>query len=84
MITEFAKNLKKVRKHYNLSQTDFANRIKIGRPRYSSWEEARAEPDLKTLIQLCKTYNIKDIIGLVENPQFDFNKQPRINKIIPS
>jgi DNA-binding XRE family transcriptional regulator len=59
-----AKNFKKLRLFKSLNQTEFAELFGITRSTVGSYEEARAEPKLETLIKVADHFKLKvdDII----------------------
>ena len=59
-----AKNFKKLRLFKSLNQTEFAELFGITRSTVGSYEEARAEPKLETLIKVADHFklNVDDII----------------------
>jgi len=58
MESNFKNNLRKFRATYNLTQQDMANRLRIKRARYGSYEEGRAEPTIGEYFLFCKMMNI--------------------------
>jgi transcriptional regulator with XRE-family HTH domain len=54
----FAKNLKYLRRQSGLTQDEMADELNIGRPKLGSYEEERNEPNICTLINICKYFNI--------------------------
>ncbi|MFT4600255.1 MAG: transcriptional regulator with XRE-family HTH domain [Arenicella sp.] len=59
-----AKNFKKLRLFKSLNQTEFADLFGITRSTVGSYEEARAEPKLETLLKVADYFKLKvdDII----------------------
>jgi len=59
-----AKNFKKLRLFKSLNQTEFAELFGITRSTVGSYEEARAEPKLETLLKVADHFKLKvdDII----------------------
>lgn len=55
----FASNLKFLRKSKGLTQSDFAPKININRPKVGSYEEGRAEPNLVTLQNISHFFKVK-------------------------
>lgn len=49
--------LKKQRLNKQLTQSEVADRMHIGRSTYTGWERGNFFPDLDKLISLCKFYN---------------------------
>ena len=58
MNIEIANKLLTLRKQYNLSQEELAEKLGISRQAVSKWERAEASPDTDNLITLAKLYNI--------------------------
>tara|TARA_R110002096_G_scaffold430622_2_gene644757 strand:+ start:3404 stop:4186 length:783 start_codon:yes stop_codon:yes gene_type:complete len=54
-----AKNLKFLRKEKGLTQSDFALKIGINRPKVGSYEEGRAEPTLETLQTISHFFKLR-------------------------
>ncbi len=50
--------LKEIRKENNLTQEQVADKLKIARTTYASYEQNLATPDIYTLIEYCKLFNI--------------------------
>ena len=59
-------NLKFMRKNYNLTQKELAERIDINQSSISRWESGECIPDIDTLIKLSKFYktSIDYLLGL--------------------
>ncbi|HHB3507868.1 TPA: helix-turn-helix domain-containing protein [Bacillus cereus] len=64
-----------LRKKQRFTQTDIANRLNVARSTYTNWEAGRAEPDLKTLIEIANIYNVSldNLVGREYRmpPQFE-------------
>ena len=62
MISE---NLRKLRKNAKKSQTQIANKLNVAQTTYSKYELGTAEPNISTLINLAKIYNISidELVG---------------------
>ncbi len=54
----FEKNLQNLRKKYNLSQHDLAEKLDVSRQTISKWESASASPDVDKLAKLSDLFNI--------------------------
>lgn len=54
----FSKRLKELREERNISQKILANHLKINQSAISKWENNIIEPDLETLIEIAKFFNI--------------------------
>lgn len=62
----FGANLKKIRKNFNLTQEAFGEMLNVSFQAISKWELGYCEPDLDTLILICKKFNISsdNLLGL--------------------
>ncbi len=58
MNNNFALNLKKIRKEYNLSQEQLAEELGVSRQAISKWESASAYPEMDKIIALCDKFNL--------------------------
>lgn len=58
MNIEIANKLLQLRKQYNLSQEELAEKIGVTRQAVSKWERAEASPDIDNLIKLAQIYNV--------------------------
>ena len=71
--------LKELRKEYNISQKELADKLFLSQNGYSSYENERTEPNISTLCKLADFYNVsldylvgrayKDDIGYLTNDQ---------------
>ena len=52
------KRLKELRLEKNLTQKKVAEQLEISTTCYSGYEQGYREPDLKTLIKICKLFDI--------------------------
>jgi DNA-binding XRE family transcriptional regulator len=57
-MSKLSKNLKKLRSKMGLTQENISAMIGIKRPTYSSYEEYRAEPNIKTIIALSVLFGV--------------------------
>ena len=57
MVINLKENLKTIRKAYNFSQIEMADRLNIPIKRYQSYEEGRAEPRLEDVLTFCCVTN---------------------------
>lgn len=55
---EIGHKLKSLRLQQHWNQQDIAERMNVTRGTVSNWEIGRRIPDVKTLKQLCKIYNV--------------------------
>ncbi|MEB9422705.1 helix-turn-helix transcriptional regulator [Bacillus cereus] len=64
-----------LRKKQGFTQNDIAHRLNVARSTYTNWEAGRAEPDLKTLIEIANIYNVSldNLVGRKYRmpPQFE-------------
>ena len=51
-------NLKKLRKEYNLSQEQLADKLGVSRQSVSKWESNLAYPEMDKVLQICKMFNL--------------------------
>lgn len=65
MRTEFATNLKNIRKQNGLTQDEVAKNAHIARPTYISYEQGHTIPDAITLKLIAETFNVSidEILG---------------------
>lgn len=83
----FAENLKKIRKDYNLSQEQLAERIGVSRQAVSKWESGQSYPEMDKVIQICKmfNYNMDELInGDLNSVNESKEVKGNINKFIDS
>lgn len=77
----FCNKLAKLRKNNNLSQEQFADKMKVSRQAVSKWESGSSYPDMDKIIQMCKILNcnLDDLLddGVIEskeqNQKINFN-----------
>ena len=74
----FAENIKNARKRLGLTQKGLAEKAGVSRASLSSWEIARANPDLETFIRLCRVLDMgaDDLLGIVRKEDYAAMKQP--------
>lgn len=58
MKSNFADNLKKLRKENNLSQEQLADKLGVSRQSVSKWESLAAYPEMDKVLQLCNMFNL--------------------------
>ena len=58
MNSNFADNLKKIRKEYGLSQEQLADKLGVSRQSVSKWESQQAYPEMDKVIQMCNMFNL--------------------------
>ena len=57
-MSKLSKNLKKLRSKLGISQEHLSAKIGIKRPTYSSYEEYRAEPPIKIIIDISALFRV--------------------------
>lgn len=67
----YGERLKKARKERKLSQEEVGELLNISRSNISKYENEELEPNIQTLKELCKIYNVSAdyIIGIEEQYQ---------------
>lgn len=69
----FSDKLSKLRKNNNLSQEQFADKMKVSRQAVSKWELGSSYPDMDKIIQMCKILNcnLDDLLddGIIEGKE---------------
>jgi transcriptional regulator with XRE-family HTH domain len=55
---ELGKKLKELRKAYNLTQEEIANKLEISRVNYTRYENDKVRPDYETIIKIADFYDI--------------------------
>lgn len=81
MNSNFADNLKKVRKDNNLSQEQLAEQLGVSRQSVSKWESAQAYPEMDKVLQICKMFNLNIDELLNQNLQEIKEKKEEKNNI---
>jgi ABC-type transport system substrate-binding protein len=56
--TALARNLRELRSNKGLRQEDVARHLEVATPTYSSWERGRTEPDVSTLLELSRFFDV--------------------------
>ena len=56
IMNKFCERLKELRKDLNLSQLQLANMIGTNNSSVCDWEHGRSQPDIETIIKLCKLF----------------------------
>lgn len=74
----FAKNLSRYRKHLNLTQAEFAEKINYSDKAVSKWERAESLPDVIVLKQIADFFKVS-IDTMISEPK---NDKPRTYKIL--
>jgi transcriptional regulator with XRE-family HTH domain len=78
-----AKNLRKLRVHYDITQEKAAELLNIGHSKYQSYEEDRAQPDITLFARIVKTFNITDPMAFATRATFKLNAAT-VHKVAPS
>ena len=85
MNSNFAENLRRIRKENNLSQEQLADKLGVSRQSVSKWESQQAYPEMDKVIQLCNMFNLnidellnKDIKEVREEKE----SKNRVNKYL--
>lgn len=55
----YVKNLKWLRKKYNMTQKELADKLGVNYSTISKWESGTHSPETKSIIRISKTFNIK-------------------------
>lgn len=77
MATILSTNLRKERNRLNLTQSKAAQRIGIPLRNLQAYEEGRAEPPVRVVLNIAEAYNITDITGFLTNPQYNPNQRSK-------
>lgn len=66
--TMFCKRLESLRKSYNLTQKQLAEKLGLSKQTVSNWENDNILPSIETLIRICNFFNVSTdyILGLDE------------------
>ena len=80
MNIEIANRLLTLRKQFNLSQEELAERLGISRQAVSRWERAEASPDTDNLINLSKLYgvSIDSLLAIDTDGEANLEYQTRV------
>ncbi|MCI5892892.1 MAG: helix-turn-helix domain-containing protein [Clostridiales bacterium] len=60
---EISRKLKQARLTADMSQREMYEKLNIKQSTFSAWETGKAEPDIKTFLEMCRIYGIEDIQG---------------------
>lgn len=65
----FGEDIKKCRKDAGYSQKELAKILGLNQSSISDWENDISRPDLETIFELCKLFNVTiyDLLGIEEN-----------------
>lgn len=61
--------LKEIRRDHNDTQESLAKKLGFSTPSVSKWEQGTADPNLQTLIKICRLYNVTSdyLLGLSDH-----------------
>ena len=57
----FGERLKELRKYKNMTQQEFADKLKIKRPTIANYEADRVEPSSAVIAGICREYEVNEI-----------------------
>ena len=65
---KFSERLKGIRKESGMTQKDVYERLGISPNGYASYEQGRTEPNVETIVQLCKIFEVSAdyLLGLTD------------------
>lgn len=69
------KKIKEIRINNNLTQQEFANKLNVTYQAVSKWENGKNLPDITTLTNICKTFNVDIDTLLIDKEKKKFNKK---------
>ncbi|MCL6558540.1 MAG: helix-turn-helix domain-containing protein [Firmicutes bacterium] len=80
-MTKLAERIAALRKRKNLSQTEFAKRLGVGRSTVAMWETADREPDAATIQRIADFFNVSTdyLLGRTDDPTPPGGKKPVID-----
>ena len=71
---DFGNQIKQIWNNENITQQEFANKIKVSRQSVSKWENNKIEPNISNVKEICKQFNVSS------NTFFNINqKHPHDN-----
>ena len=79
-----ANRIKDLRKSFNLTQTDLANKLNVKQNTISNWESERTEIDKTSILFMCEYFNVTSdyLLGRDEQPtQSIFDTYPNIRPV---
>lgn len=76
---QLGKTIVKIRKEYELTQEDFAQKFNVTRQTVSNWENEKSYPDLLTLIKISDGFGYSLDTMLKENPDMTEDMNENIN-----
>lgn len=78
----FSENLRELRKEKNLTQKEIAELLYTTTPTYSHWENGYQEPNIETIVNICRLFNVSAdyLLGVEETKQQRINIEKHIVK----
>ena len=70
---KFGEDIKKCRKDAGFSQKEIAKKLGVNQSSISDWENDISRPDLETIFELCKIFNVT-IYELLGVDEYTFRK----------
>jgi len=70
---KFVEDIKKCRKDAGFSQKEIAKKLGLNQSSISDWENDISRPDLETIFELCKIFNVT-IYELLGVDEYTFRK----------
>jgi len=70
---KFGEDIKKCRKDAGFSQKEIAKKLGLNQSSISDWENDISRPDLETIFELCKIFNVT-IYELLGVDEYTFRK----------
>lgn len=77
IMSDIAKNIKKLRQRKKLTQEELAEKLYVTRQAVSNWETGKNQPDIDTLKALAETLEV-DVGELLYGPAPDQNRRKKI------
>lgn len=61
--------LKEIRRDHNDTQETLASKLGVSTPTVSKWEQGESDPNVKTLLKICRMYNVSSdfLLGLSDD-----------------
>lgn len=76
----YSEKIKQLRKEYNLTQSELANKLFVTRQAVSLWEQGKVEPSKDTLILIKEIFNIS-VDEWLETNDLEINNKPKNIKV---
>ena len=80
---KFGENLKSLRKSFNITQEQLAEKVNVSRQSVSKWENSEAYPEMNNILELCKIFHCK-ITDLINDCIIDvdsLNEEVKMNVV---